>query len=120
MIRNIWNTIEVYCDNRHEIPIPMQIQEGVSLFYACPKYHNANRDDHEYACSNRINLIEYESMVLYISDIIMENEMNNCSANLNNYEWSNKKGITFKIFEHTKDKIKVIVRNTPAINGAHK
>lgn len=115
MIQNIWGMVEIYCNHRHEKPIKMEIQEGPhSLFYACPKYHPENRTADERACSNRINLIDYEAMINHVSDILMGSMLNNSQDNLTNYAWSSK-GIDFKIIEHTKDKIKILMTNKKAI-----
>ena len=115
MIANIWKEIEVFCENRHEEPVKMEIQDGPhSPFYACPKYHPENRTEEERACSNRINLVDYENMINYISDEITENVKNGCEANLTNYKWT-KKGIEFHIFSHAPNEIKVLVSNKKAI-----
>lgn len=114
MIKNIWNTIEVYCNHRHEKPVKMEIQEGThSLFYACPKYHAENRLDNEPTCPNRINLIDYEAMIDHISEILESSELNGEVTNLTNYCWVSK-AIEFKVFEHT-DKIKLIMLNKKAV-----
>lgn len=116
MITNLWQSVEIYCDN-HEEPIKMTIQQGPhSLFYSCPKYYPENRNEDERACSNRINLIDYEAMINYIGNLLMDAELNNRSDNLANIKWQSK-GIEYYITKHTKGLIKVKMINKKAIKG---
>lgn len=110
MIKNIWQMIEPYCDNGHTEDIKLEIAEGpFSLFYACPKYQEENRSTGERACSNRVNLVDYEKMIMYISDMLLDAEADGCQINLKNYKWV-KGGIDYEIFEHTQDTIKVKIK----------
>lgn len=114
MIMNLWQSIEIYCSN-HDEPVKMTIQQGPhSLFYSCPKYYPDNRGEYERACSNRINLVDYEAMINYISELLMDAELNNRADNLTNVNWKSK-GIEFYIIEHTKDKIKIKMLNKKAL-----
>lgn len=115
MIKGIWKTIELVCGNNHPIETPMTIQEGpLSMFYACPKYHNENRSENERACTNRIKLDDYEKMVNKICDILSEGEIENKIIDLTGYEWS-ARGVHFKVLKHTKNKIKIEMTNKKAI-----
>lgn len=116
MIQNFWNEVEIYCSHRHEKPIKMEIQNGPhSLFYACPKYHPDNRSEDERACSNRINLVDYEAMLNHFQRILTEAIMNNRQEDLTNHTWTYK-GIEFKVFEYKKDEIiKIEMLNKKAI-----
>lgn len=108
MIKNIWDTIEVYCGNGHDKLVKMEIQQGPhSLFYACPKYHPENRHEGERACNNRINLVDYEKMIDHISSILIDAEMNGRVEYLTGHTWSSN-GIDFKIIAHD-SKIKVLM-----------
>ena len=114
MITKIWNNIELYCGN-HEVPVKMTIKDGgLSLFYACPKYYPENRDEHELACVNRINFVDFEKFVNHISSLLEEAENNNSSLNLTNYKWIYK-SIEFNIIYHDEELIKVVMINKRAI-----
>jgi hypothetical protein len=94
----------------------MEIQNGPhSLFYACPKYHPDNREPDERACSNRINLVDYEIMLKHLQDILTDAMMHDRQEDLTNHSWVYK-GIEFKVFEYTKDKIiKITMTNKKAV-----
>lgn len=114
MIQNIWQKIELYC-GVHSEPIKMEIQEGPhSLFYACPKYYPENRDIGERACANRINLVDYEAMINYISKLLIDADVNNEKLVLANYKWT-MKSIQFEIFEHEGEMIKIKMINKKAL-----
>lgn len=115
MITNLWNNIELYCCHRHDEPIKMEVQQGPkTIFYACPKYHEDNRDDEEKACRNFLYLNEYEKMLNKISDLLYKAEMNNVKDNLEHYKWS-ENGVDFEIFSHVGDKIKIKMVNRKSI-----
>lgn len=115
MVKNIWKMIKVYCGNNHDELLELQVENGMyQLFYACPRYHIENRAPGERACNNRISIDDYENMISTVSNLIEEAEMNNQTINLTNYKWT-KKNIEFKIFEHTKDSIKIFMKNKVAI-----
>ena len=116
MIKNIRKIIKVYCGNDHDELQELQLGDGIyQMFFACPRYHIENRDPNERACNNRISIDDYENMVTYISKLIEDAEMNGQVINLKNYKWT-KKNIEFKIIEHTKNSIKVLMKNKVAIN----
>ena len=113
---NLWQDIEVYCGNNHEEKVKLQVQQGpFSLFYACPKYHPENRTDSERACPNRINLIDYEAMVLHVDDMLMKASLDNHSENMKNVKWKSK-GIEYEIIDHTQDKITIMALNKRSVN----
>ena len=108
--------IHVYCGNNHQELEELKIEEGMyQLFYACPKYQMENRNPNEKACNNRISVDDYENMITHVSSMIEEAEMNNTMLDLTNVKWV-KKNIEFTIFEHTKDSIKIFMKNKVAIN----
>ncbi len=114
MIKNFWKKIILVC-GCHEEEIPMQIIDGPSsLFYACPKYYPQNREHGEKACANRINLIDYEKMVDYLSERYEETLLSGGKENLKNVSWTYK-SISFKVIEHTEEYIKVKMVNKKAL-----
>ena len=115
MITNIWKSIKFYCPE-HKEPVALTIQtKGTTPFYACPKYYPKNRDPDEFACVNHINLNEYEAAIKHISDILVESELNNEKTNLASHKWT-RKGIDFEVFSHTRDTIKVYMKNKNALH----
>ena len=117
MIKNIWSLISIYCGNHDEDTsielVPHAGNDNMGMFYSCPKYYNENRDEHELACANRLNLVEYEEMVSYISKLI-ESQISR-EVNLAGHRWKNKKGTEFYIFSHDSKGIKVTVLNKKAV-----
>lgn len=115
MIKNIWKTVKVYCGSDHDELTELEVEQGMyQLFYACPRYKRENRGDNERACNNRISIDDYEGMIKHVSDLLEEAELNGSMLNLTNYTWK-RKGITFKIIEHTKDKIAITMLNKTAM-----
>lgn len=119
MIKNFWNNIRIFCGNHrenHTIELmPHEGAEGMDMFYSCPKYYPESRSEDEKACGNRINLIEYQKMVEYLSDKIEDAEEERKTVNLTGYQWSNKRGITFTVLRHDKEHIDVLVYNKRAL-----
>lgn len=110
MIKNFWNNVILLCGNpNHTEEISMSIVNGThSLFYACPKYSEENRNNNERACPNRINLIDYEAMLNHISEMVEQAILDNTTINLTSHKWT-KKGITFEVISFSEDKIVVTV-----------
>lgn len=107
--------VKVYCGADHDELTELEVENGMyQLFYACPRYKRQNRAENEKACNNRISIDDYEGMIKHISDLLEEAELNGTSLNLTNYTWK-KKGITFKVIEHTKDKIAITMLNKTAM-----
>lgn len=84
------------------------------MFYSCPKYYPQNRTENERACSNRINLVEYEAMVDYIHGLIAEADVSGGKVDLTNHFWT-KKGIEYRVIEHSGDKVYVEILNKKAL-----
>lgn len=102
MITNMWDRIEVYCDNeqgKESEPVKMEL-DTLTLEYKCSK------------CKNKISTRDFEKLLNEISKKLMDAEMNCEIANLENEKWTTK-GIKYKIFED-KEKIKVLVLNKGA------
>lgn len=111
MEKNSWNNIRLVC-GCHEEDYDMEIKQGgLSMFYACPKYHDPNGK----SCNNRLTFIDYEALLAHItkistgSDGLVEHQ-------ITNHEWKNK-GVTYKV--EAKDpitgKITVRVKNVKAM-----
>ena len=100
---NLWNRITVYCLN-HEKPKPMSIASNTEKiktpFYACKYYFPENQDEEHSYCPNRLNLDDYQGLVMRFLDVVNEDIM----ANYTNYSFEYK-GARQKIF------VKVLVYN---------
>lgn len=115
-IENSWGNINPVCGNHKEgEPVKMSITQGPhSMFYSCPKYYPENRTREERACNNRINLIEYQAMVDHLNGLIAEASVNGGTVDLTNHRWE-KKGIRYRVLDHTGDKITVEILNLRAM-----
>lgn len=113
MIKNIWKNVDVVCgnhkDNNKIRLVPTQGKD--SMFYACPKYRQENRESDERACPNRITLKDYEAMINHVSGLIEENAG---FINLTNHSW-NSKGIEFRVLKHNGDYIRISMLNKKAL-----
>lgn len=113
MVRGIWKNIDVVCgnhpDNQKIRLVPTQGKD--SMFYACPKYRQENREENERACPNRITLKDYEAMVNHISGLIEEN---GGFINLTNHTWTSK-SIEFRVLKHNDDYIRISMLNKKAL-----
>lgn len=107
-----WDYVTVVCGNHDSDDVEMRICEGPhSLFYACPKYYPDARKEGERACANRINLIEYERMLMHLSDML---EKNGVQWNLAHHKWK-QKGIEFEVLSHEEKGIVVKMLNKTAL-----
>lgn len=88
-----------WCMN-HETPVKMQISEGVSPFYACPKYYDKNRASNEKKCVNRMTFIDAGGILEYFANV--EN-------NLDPFDGVSDLTGCFFIYKGTKSKIEVSV-----------
>jgi hypothetical protein len=116
-IKGTWGDIALVCTHRHAEPVPMTLQQGpTSLFYACPKYREENREEGERACNNRLSLEDFEKMLAHLDGIRRDSEMANEKPILKNYEWKDRKGTMYKVLEHKENTLTVGLVNRRAIN----
>ena len=118
MIKGLWETVEVYCNNlsRHSEPVKLEIVENGynGYFHACPNYHSFDSSKGEKQCTNRLSPIEYEKMLKHISDLIEEADKNNEVCDLTGYKWK-QKGVSFEVAEYSQNKIKIYMLNPKQI-----
>lgn len=117
IITGTWDDITLVCSHRHEEPVPMVLQAGKTLFYACPKYHLEQRDLTERACNNRLSLQDYTAMLSHLHQKIMDAEMADEQINLTNYTWHDRKGTVYKVLKHEGRKLTIDVYNRRAIKS---
>lgn len=102
------------CHGEQEIELTINDRGQHSLFYSCPKYYPQNREKGEVACNNRINLIDYEKMVTYLSEKIANGQLNGGNIDMTNHHWKSK-GIEFSVVRHTPKEIVVAIKNRKAM-----
>jgi ectoine hydroxylase-related dioxygenase (phytanoyl-CoA dioxygenase family) len=117
MIKGSWDNVRLVCCHRHDEPVPMEIQQGSTLFYACPKYHAENRTEDERACNNRLSLQDYTKMLEHLHEIMIKSELADEKINLTNHTWKDKKGIEYKVLQDVNGKLVVEVLNKKAIRS---
>lgn len=114
MIKGIWKTVEVYCNDlsKHKEPVKLEVvQSGFNgYFYGCPHYHTYDTSIGERQCINRISPVEYERMLDHISDLIEEADEKNEVPDLTGHKWK-QKGIQFEIHYYSLKKIIVYMLN---------
>lgn len=111
LIKGFWETTILVCGNHPGEEIEMTIKSGPSsLFYACPKYDADKRTSAESPCFNRISLKEFEGMLDDIFEQLTGDESGCTVLNLTNHAWT-RKGIEYKIIQHTDKQIKIQVLN---------
>ena len=111
--------ISFWCLN-HETPVEMIIQQGMSPFYACPKFSEENRGADEKPCLNRMTMIDAGGIIERFAAIISEEDdpFNNF-VNYYNYSFTYKGGkskITVKIIKYNDDEIRFGIRNNTALD----
>ena len=72
---NMWDRITLYCMN-HKDPKPMKLVSNTekirSPFYGCSKYIKDSEAPDEPPCPNRLNMDDYQGIVLKFLDIVAE------------------------------------------------
>lgn len=111
-VKNMWNRITIYCLN-HEDPIPMKIINNTekikTSFYACSNY--APADNNEKSCPNRLNLDDYQGLILKFMDIVGSRDGFTDFTNYNfTYKGSRQK-ITVKVLKYTEKEIRLGIYN---------
>lgn len=108
MVKGIWNKISVYCLN-HDEPIKMEILRNDELiktpFYACP-------GEGDKQCSNRLNLDDYQDMVIKLLDRFEDNE-GYCTdfTNFTMQHKGHKHRILVKVLYYGDDEIRLGILN---------
>ena len=107
---NLWDTVEIRCLN-HEDPPLMKIMQNEQIvktpFYMC--------EDHE-KCANRMNLDDYQDMVLHFFHELAENpyeNFTNCSFTFRGRRHSYR----VKVLLHERNKIILGVKNRTILGG---
>ena len=88
---NLWNRVTLYCLN-HDKPRPMKLVDNTEQmrtpFYGCTKYF-PEPDEKSFPCPNRLNMDDYQNIVLKFSDVVAEGGPSN---DYTNYEFEYRGG----------------------------
>lgn len=115
MITNLWNITDFYCSYRHDKPVKMGYNNnGLTLFYSCPKYYPENREPGEPACPMRLNMVDAEGILDKFSKIIEEDEDKDIYRNYKNFEFDYK-SIHVKVLKYENDSIHLDIFNRKAL-----
>lgn len=111
-VLNVWKNIKIVC-LEHEHLIPMEIvQTYKTPFFGCEKYVKGE----EYGCPNRVNIDDYEGLVLKFLDFIGGEEAGTCDFTNFTYEYKKaRQKIFVKVLKYTPNEIILGVRNTTII-----
>ena len=111
-VTNLWSKVTIYCLN-HDEPIPMEIISNTekikTSFYACSNYVPA--DKNAKGCPNRLNLDDYQGLVLKFMDIVGSSNM---FTDFTNYKFEyigTRQKITVKCLKYTDKEIRLGVYN---------
>ena len=116
LIKGFWETTTLVCGNHTDEEVEMTLKSGPSsLFYACPKYEPDKRKSDETPCFNRLSLKEFEGMLDDLFEILTNDENGSSVLNLANHTWT-RKGIEYKVLQHTDKQIKIQVLNRRALH----
>lgn len=113
-VTNMWNKVSVWCLN-HDSPKPMTIIQNTEIvktpFYAC-----SSKVDGTDECANRLNLDDYQDIVLKFFDYVAENPF----ADLTNYAFTHKghrQNIFVKVLKYKDDDIQLGIKNKTVLGG---
>lgn len=118
MVKNLWDKIKVYCIHNHEKPIEFQLQTGKTTYYGCPKWHEENREPGERKCANRLNLDDYQGLVLKFLKVISDSEKDFTQVDFTNYEYDYngpRAKIHVKVLKYTDSEIRLGILNKTSI-----
>ena len=104
-VKGIWDKITIWCMN-HDEPVEMFVQNNTELiktpFYACPNYP---------ACGNRLNLDDYQGLVLKFIEEISKDPF---STDYTNYSFTyrgTRQKIFVKVLKYTDKEIRLGILN---------
>lgn len=112
MLTNLWGKIKIFCLN-HDEPVEMVVLSNTEIiktpFYAC-KNHNPE-DKNVQPCSNRLNMDNYQEIVMQFLEQVEENGL---IGDYTNYSFVYKKhqqNITVKVLKWSDKEIHIGILN---------
>lgn len=110
----LWNRITIYCMN-HEEPVEMKIVSNTEQiktpFYACSNYFPENKDEKHPPCPNRLNLDDYQGLVLKFCDVV---EKGGVLMDYTNYRFEykgNRHKLSVKVLKYSDKEVRLGVLN---------
>ena len=110
----LWDRITVYCLN-HDEPIQMEIVKNTekisSPFYGCSQYFPEKVDPEKGPCPNRLNLDDYQGIVLKFCDFVAEEGATNDYTNFT-FTYKGGRHKTFvKVLKYSDKEIRLGILN---------
>lgn len=106
-----WEKISVWCIN-HDEPVPMEITQNTESFktpfYACQKRPRDHSEGD--VCFNRLNLDDYQGIVLKLFEIISEDPFSDLTNKTFDYKGARQK-IMIRIIKYTDAEIHLGILN---------
>ena len=106
-VTNTWEYITIWCLN-HEEPVKMEVltntEQIKTPFYAC------TRNNDEEKCANRMNLDDYQGVVLKFLDMIAEDAFSDFTNRSFTYKGARQK-LFVKVLKYTKNDIRLGIKN---------
>lgn len=113
VLKNMWGKVTVYCLN-HEKPEKMEILTNEDIiktsYYKCSAYDTQG-------CPNRLNLDDYQGIVLKIMDVMTSDPF---MTNWQNYSFTyrgTRQKIDVTIIKHTEGEIRIGIMNRTVLGG---
>ncbi len=118
LLTGIWNRVTLYCMN-HDEPVPMDIvrntEKIASPFYGCSQYFPERIAEGENPCPNRLNLDDYQGIVLKFCDIISEEGITNDYTNYSFTYRGGRQKTEVTVLKYSDNEIRLGVLNTTVL-----
>lgn len=113
----LWEKIRIFCIN-HDTPEPMEIIKNTEYirtpFYACKDYISLDTGAHN--CANRLNLDDYQGIVLKFLDMYEEDPLKNFTGSAFTYKKARQK-IYVRVIKQTENHIDLGIKNLTVLRS---
>lgn len=99
MIRGSWEMLRLFCGNHGQLVELKMVSTPQGIFYKCE----------EERCDTILSLKEYEEILQYLSDMIVQSELEGEVLNLAYTAWKTKSGVKCRVLLHQEDCLHVMV-----------
>lgn len=123
---NMWDKVSLWCLN-HDEPIEMKIISNTEIiktpFYACSSAISGNNatatfnDASGNNCANRINLTDYQGLVMKFFDIVAENGITSDYTGMSFFYKGTRQKIMCRVLKYNDSKIKLGIKNISILGG---
>lgn len=116
----LWSRVSIYCMN-HEEPVKMEIASNTEQiktpFYACKQYFPENQDKEHPPCPNRLNLDDYQGLVLKFCETVSKGGFMTDFTNYGfDYKGTRQK-ISVKVLKYTDKEIRLGILNRTVLGN---